>query len=106
MVCVLAFPLSQILFFGKTDYRRAADVAVVFGARAYADGRPSDALADRVRAACELYRSGTVTKLIFSGGPGDGAIHETEAVARARLHDELLAPHEILLNHALNFFHH
>ena len=82
MVCVLAFPLSQILFFGKTDYRRAADVAVVFGARAYADGRPSDALADRVRTAGELYRSGTVTKLIFSGGPGDGAIHETEAMRR------------------------
>jgi len=76
------FPLGQIFFFGKTDYRRAADAAVVFGARAYADGRPSDALADRVRTACELYRSSTVSKLIFSGGPGDGAIHETEAMRR------------------------
>lgn len=80
--CALVFPLSQILFFGKTDYRRAADAAVVFGARAYADGRPSDALADRVRTACELYRGGTVSKLIFSGGPGDGAIHETKAMRR------------------------
>jgi vancomycin permeability regulator SanA len=80
--CVLLFPLTQIFFFGKTDYRRKADVAVVFGARAYANGQPSDALADRVRTASELYRDGTVAKLIFSGGPGDGAIHETESMRR------------------------
>jgi hypothetical protein len=82
VVCALLFPLTQIFFFGKTDYRRRADVAVVFGARAYASGKPSDALADRVRTACELYREGTVSKLIFSGGPGDGAIHETESMRR------------------------
>jgi len=55
---------------------------VVLGARAYADGRPSDALADRVRTACALYRDGTVRSLLFSGGPGDGAIHETESMRR------------------------
>ena len=31
--CVLLFPVAQVFFFGKTDYRRSADVAVVFGAR-------------------------------------------------------------------------
>ena len=82
MLCALVFPAGQIFFFGKTDYRRPADVAVVFGARAYADGRPSDALADRVRTACELYRVGTVSRLVFSGGPGDGTIHETESMRR------------------------
>lgn len=81
-MCVMVFPASQIFFFGKTDHRRGADAAVVFGARAYADGRPSDALGDRVLTACELYRRGTVSKLIFSGGPGDGAIHETESMRR------------------------
>ena len=68
--------------FGKTDYRRQADAAVVLGARVYADGRPSDALADRVRTACELYHAGLVRKLVFSGGPGDGGVHETEAMRR------------------------
>jgi vancomycin permeability regulator SanA len=82
VACALLFPLTQIFFFGKTDYRRRSDVAVVFGARAYASGKPSDALADRVRTACDLYRDGTVSKLIFSGGPGDGAIHETECMRR------------------------
>jgi vancomycin permeability regulator SanA len=79
------FPLLQTLCFGKTDYRRSADVAVVFGARAYADGTPSDALADRVRTGCELYQQGRVKKLIFSGGPGDGEVHETEAMRQMAL---------------------
>jgi len=77
-----AFPLAQMLFFGNTDYRRPADAVVVFGARAYADGRLSDALEDRVRTACELYRAGLVKRLVISGGPGDGAVHETEAMRR------------------------
>jgi uncharacterized SAM-binding protein YcdF (DUF218 family) len=84
-VCLVCFPLAQMICFGKTDYRRPADAAVVFGARAYADGRPSDALADRVRTACQLYRDGLAKKLIFSGGPGDGAVHETESMRRMAL---------------------
>ncbi len=81
----VCFTVAQMLFFGKTDYRRPADAAVVLGARVYADGRPSDALADRVRTACQLYREGLVRRLIFSGGPGDGAIHETEGMKQMAL---------------------
>jgi uncharacterized SAM-binding protein YcdF (DUF218 family) len=80
--CVALFPLAQMFCFGKTDYRRPADAIVVLGARAYADGRPSQALADRVRTACRLYHDGLARTLIFSGGPGDGAVHETEAMKR------------------------
>src|SRR5262249_46510741 len=76
--CLVAFPSAKMFCLGKTDYRRPADVAVVPGARVYADGQLSDALADRVRTACQLYRAGLTKKLLFSGGPGDGAIHETE----------------------------
>lgn len=83
--CLWLFPLAQMFCFGKTDYRRPADVAVVLGARVYADGRPSDALADRVRTACQLYRDGLTRKLLFSGGPGDGAIHETAAMKQMAL---------------------
>src|SRR5687767_693921 len=73
-------PLAQIIFFGHTDYRRRADAIVVFGARAYADGRPSDALADRTLTAVELYRKGLAARLIFSGGPGDGEVTEAQAM--------------------------
>jgi uncharacterized SAM-binding protein YcdF (DUF218 family) len=80
-----AFPLALMVFFGNTDYRRPADAVVVFGARAYKDGRLSDALEDRVRTACELYRAGLAKRLLLSGGPGDGAVHETEAMRRYAL---------------------
>ena len=85
VACVVTFPIAQMLCFGKTDYRRPADAVVVLGARVYADGRPSDALADRVRTACQLYRDGLARKLILSGGPGDGVIHETESMRRMAL---------------------
>lgn len=80
LICLIGFPLGQMFCFGKTDYRRRADTIVVFGARVYADGRPSDALADRVRTGCRLYLDGLADRLIFSGGPGDGDIHETESM--------------------------
>lgn len=76
----LLFPLIQAFLFGKTDYRRPADAILVLGARAYADGTPSDPLADRVRTACDLYAQGLAPLLIMSGGPGDGAIDETQAM--------------------------
>jgi vancomycin permeability regulator SanA len=82
LLCVVLFSVGQMFCFGKTDYRRQADVAVVLGARVYADGGLSDALADRMQTACQLYHDGLVKKLLVSGGPGDGAIHETEAMKR------------------------
>ncbi len=81
--CAVAFPLAQMFCFGKTDYRRNADAIVVFGARVYKDGRMSDALADRVRTGCALYLAGYARTVVFSGGPGDGEIHETQAMKAA-----------------------
>ena len=80
LICLVGFPFAQMFCFGRTDYRRPADAIVVFGARVYANGRVSDALADRVRTGCELYRDGLARRIIFSGGPGDGDVHETEAM--------------------------
>ncbi|MHB9132711.1 MAG: YdcF family protein [Armatimonadota bacterium] len=79
---LIGFPLLQVFGFGTTDYRRPADAIVVFGARAYANGYPSPSLAHRVRTACELYHAGLAPLLIFSGGPGDGPVHETESMRR------------------------
>src|SRR5258706_51852 len=75
-------PLAQISLSGAPDYRRKADLIVVFGARAYANGRPSDALADRVRTGAALYRAGFAPRLVFSGGPGEGALDEPAVMAR------------------------
>lgn len=78
--CLVLFPLAQMFCFGYTDYRRSADAILVFGARTYADGKPSAALEDRVLTACHLYHAGYAKVLIMSGGPGDGSTHETEAM--------------------------
>ena len=59
-VCAVAFPLAQMYCYGNTDYRREADVVVVFGCRVYKDGTPSDALKERVQTACRLYLEGYV----------------------------------------------
>jgi vancomycin permeability regulator SanA len=81
VACAVAFPLAQILWFGTTDYRRSADAAVVFGARVYADGRPSPLLADRIRTGIELYRSHLVPRLVMSGGDGVDGVNEARAMA-------------------------
>ena len=83
----IAFPLAQMLFFGTTDYRRPADAAVVFGARVYANGRPSPLLADRIRAGVELNRAGLAPVLVMSGGDGADGFNEAlvmrdEAIAQ------------------------
>jgi len=79
-VVAVLFPLAQMYCFGKTDYRRPADAAVVFGAAVRSNGKPSHALADRVRTGCKLYGEGLVKKLIFSGGPGPGKVDEVAAM--------------------------
>lgn len=82
VACIIGFPVAQMYFFGKSDYRRRADAVVVFGAGVYPDGTCSDALADRIRTACGLYREGLADRVILSGGPGQGSVHETEAMHR------------------------
>ena len=76
----IAFPLAQMLFFGTTDYRRPADVAVIFGARVYASGQPSPLLADRIRTGVELYDSGLVPVLVLSGGDGSDGFNEARVM--------------------------
>ncbi len=69
--------------FGESNYRREADAAVVFGCKVNVDGRPSGALLDRTRTACDLYNRGLVSQLVFSGGHTPGtALSEPECMKR------------------------
>ncbi|MFM9965450.1 MAG: YdcF family protein [Planctomycetaceae bacterium] len=70
----------HVLTFGSTDYRRDADVAVVLGARVYADGTLSLALTDRLDTAAELFRSGRVRMILVSGATGIEGINEATAM--------------------------
>ncbi len=82
MLGVAAVPLGLMVTTGRSAASGSFDAAVVFGARVYVDGQPSDALADRVLAAVALHRAGRCPVLIMSGGPGDGDVHETQAMRR------------------------
>lgn len=79
-VLALVFPLAQVCSFGTTDYRREADVAVVFGARVLASGQLTTSLEDRVHTAAGLYADGLVDTLIMSGGVGESGHDEAEAM--------------------------
>ena len=83
VACGLIFPLAQQVFFGKTDYVRPAQVAVVFGAEVHRDGHASVSLRDRVRTAAQLYKAGLAQRLLMSGAQGAGEPVNETAVMRS-----------------------
>ena len=54
---------------------------------------------------CELYHQGLADKLVFSGGPGDGAIHETEAMRQLALAQGVPDEASVLDDRGLNTQH-
>ncbi len=67
--------------FAGRDETRKADAAVVLGAAAW-DRKPSPVLEKRLDHALELYKTGHVRKLIFTGGYGEKAPMAESQVAR------------------------
>lgn len=63
------------------DETRQADVAIVLGAAAYGD-KPSPVFEQRIAHGIELYKKGTVKRLILTGGYGEGAEYSESEVAR------------------------
>jgi vancomycin permeability regulator SanA len=59
-----------------------SSVALVFGAGLNRDGTPSDALADRVQTALELYQAGKVQKILMSGDNGSTDYDEVSSMKR------------------------
>lgn len=88
---ILAFPLLWYMWahwcYGRQIYSaqevRQDRVAIVFGARIFADGRLSPMLRDRVETAVELYQAGKVDKLLFSG---DNRFQDYDEPGRMRDH--------------------
>ncbi len=79
--------VAHLLTYGHVDHRRAADAAVIFGAKVYADGTPCAALVDRLETGIELFARGFVHHLILSGaidpnGQSEPRVMKSYAVAR------------------------
>lgn len=74
-----AFTCTLVAF--SVDRAAPADVIVVLGARAYAEGAPSDALRHRVEAAVALYHRGFGRTLMLSGGVEPSGLSEPRVMA-------------------------
>lgn len=70
--------------------------AVVLGARVYGDGRPSNALVDRVTTGVALLKSGRASLLVLSGGTPDARPNEA-AVMRALALSMGAVPEQLVL---------
>lgn len=57
-----------------------AQAILVLGASVYADGTPSDILADRLEVASDLYLAGAADEVIVSGDNGDAHYNESDAM--------------------------
>lgn len=95
-----AMPLLLMVTLGPTRYARHADCAIVFGARVWDDGRPSDSLADRVDEGVRLYRQGLVGRLVMSGGIDRGNGFSEPEVMRDRAVRAGVRPEDVLLDEA------
>jgi uncharacterized SAM-binding protein YcdF (DUF218 family) len=85
----VAGPLFLLMTYGATDYSpmvggesAPADCIVVYGARVYPGGRPSLALADRVKAGVRLWREGRGRYLVMSGAVDPDGTSEPDAMKR------------------------
>jgi uncharacterized SAM-binding protein YcdF (DUF218 family) len=68
--------------FGARDLATRSDCAIVLGAAAQG-ADPSPVFEERIRHAIDLYKRGVVSRIVFTGGYGEGAGHaESEVAAR------------------------
>lgn len=81
------------------DQVKPAKVAVVFGAYVFPNGMPSTAVEDRLLTALDLYKKGTVKKLLLSGDHGQDDYDEVNAM-RVYLEQAGVPKSDLFLDHA------
>jgi vancomycin permeability regulator SanA len=93
--------LLAVMIFASTAWRvqaydvdwegAHADAAIVLGASAY-HHRPSPVFRERIRHAINLFHSGRVSRLIFTGGKAPGSAYSEAEVARRFVHSLFQSP--------------
>ncbi|NEP43132.1 MAG: hypothetical protein F6K35_29470, partial [Okeania sp. SIO2H7] len=73
------------VFTSDRRYTQPADVpsqpvAIVFGAGVWEDGTPTPMLADRVRAAVDLYKMSRISKILMTGDNSSRHYNEVKAM--------------------------
>lgn len=105
LLCLIAFITATVLYtagnvisicsFSHKDEIRPCDTAVVLGAAASEYG-VSEVYKQRLNHAADLYREGTVKKIITTGGVGSGNTHSDAYMAKLYLESEGIPSEDIL----------
>ena len=74
--------IAAIWLDGATTDCEKSEYAVVLGNQVYPSGEPSERLKARLERAVELFRDGTVQKIIVSGGLGEEGHDEATVMKR------------------------
>jgi uncharacterized SAM-binding protein YcdF (DUF218 family) len=81
-VCVnYAISVATVYHFSRPQTLTQADAAIVLGAAAW-DKRPSPVFRERINHSLNLYRSGLIKKILFTGGSSKTGFMSEAAVAR------------------------
>jgi uncharacterized SAM-binding protein YcdF (DUF218 family) len=91
-----AIILGVLWWHGTRDERRPVDAILVLGAAQW-NGVPSPVLQARLDHAVELYRQGYATRIVVTGGVGDGDEFSEASVAASYLQQQGVPQQAILL---------
>ena len=82
LILLYGFAIAAIWLDGVTTGYEKSEYAVVLGNQVYPSGEPSERLQARLNRAAELFREGTVEKIIVSGGFGKEGYDEASVMKR------------------------
>lgn len=77
-IVTLGYLAVSIYFYKNDQIPNQADAAIVLGAEVWGE-EPSPVFRERINHAINLYKNDKVSKIIFTGGQGNGKV-ETEAI--------------------------
>jgi uncharacterized SAM-binding protein YcdF (DUF218 family) len=77
----LLYLAGDIIAFSTINKTPQSDVAIVLGAAVWKN-TPSPVFEERIKHAITLYQQGVVTKVLFTGGIGDGKQYAESEIAR------------------------
>ncbi len=96
---VFSVSSGDIFQYNELDQVSPSQVALVLGAKVYADGRLSLMLTDRVDTAFELYAHGKVQRILVSGDHGKTTYDEVNSMKNYLL-TKGVKPEDLFLDHA------
>ena len=92
----IGFIFTSIINYPEGKITDIADAAIVLGAAVY-QSKPSPVFAERLNHAINIYHTGNINKLIFTGGTADKNIATESEVAKAYAISKQVKPSDIYI---------